>query len=173
LGAALLVAVASTAAQSVSFVDHLLRQQRFPPADLRAIDAGAAVLGMTEENARGHATEYLERVGLSDKLDAYPKELSGGQKQRVAIARALAMRPPLMLFDEITSALDPELVGGILEVLRELSASREMTMLIVTHEMGFARESSDRVLFFDDGRVLEDALPDQMFTAPRHERTSS
>jgi len=135
------------------------------------MEAPVHVLGMSKEHARGHATEYLERVGLSDKLDAYPGELSGGQKQRVAIARALAMRPPLMLFDEITSALDPELVGGILDVLRELSESREMTMLIVTHEMRFARESSDRVLFFDDGLVLEDAPPDQMFTDPCHART--
>lgn len=135
------------------------------------MEAPVHVLGLSKADARGHAMEYLDRVGLSDKLDAYPAELSGGQKQRVAIARALAMRPPLMLFDEITSALDPELVGGILDVLRELSASREMTMLIVTHEMGFARESSDRVLFFDDGLVLEDAPPGEMFTQPRHERT--
>jgi polar amino acid transport system ATP-binding protein len=135
------------------------------------MEAPVHVLAMSKKDAHRHATGYLERVGLTDKLTAYPSQLSGGQKQRVAIARALAMRPPLMLFDEITSALDPELVGGILELLRELSASREMTMVIVTHEMTFARESSDRVLFFDAGLVLEDAPPGEIFTAPRHERT--
>ena len=135
------------------------------------MEAPRYVLGLSRNDAHREAVGYLERVGLTDKLDAYPGALSGGQKQRVAIARALAMRPSLMLFDEITSALDPELVGGILELLAELSASRDMTMLIVTHEMTFARESSDRVLFFDDGLILEDAPPAEIFSEPRHQRT--
>ena len=129
------------------------------------------VLRMPAREARQHASAYLARVGLGEKLQAYPRELSGGQKQRVAIARALAMRPRLMLFDEITSALDPELVGGILDLLRDLTTARETTMLIVTHEMSFARSSSDRVLFFDRGVIVEDAEPAVMFAAPRHERT--
>ncbi len=135
------------------------------------MEAPVHVLGLAKEQAREQASADLARVGLGGKLDAYPRELSGGQKQRVAIARALAMHPRLMLFDEITSALDPELVGGILDLLGELSASRDMTMLIVTHEMGFARSGSDRVLFFDHGVIVEDAPPDVMFTAPRAERT--
>jgi polar amino acid transport system ATP-binding protein len=135
------------------------------------MEAPIQVLGLSTGEADRRAAEYLTRVGLGDKLDAYPRELSGGQKQRVAIARALAMRPPIMLFDEITSALDPELVGGILDLLRELSRTREMTMLIVTHEMRFARDSSDRVLFFEDGGIVEDADPAVMFSVPRHERT--
>jgi polar amino acid transport system ATP-binding protein len=135
------------------------------------MEAPVHVLGLPGHEARQQASAYLARVGLGDKLQAYPRELSGGQKQRVAIARALAMRPRLMLFDEITSALDPELVGGILDLLRDLTAAREMTMLIVTHEMSFARSSSDRVLFFDRGVIVEDAGPAVMFTAPRHERT--
>ena len=134
------------------------------------MEAPVHVLGRPKADAAREAAAHLGRVGLGDKLDALPRELSGGQKQRVAIARALAMRPPVMLFDEITSALDPELVGGILDLLRELSRAREMTMLIVTHEMRFARDSSDRILFFDRGIVLEDARPDVMFTEPRHER---
>jgi len=135
------------------------------------MEAPVHVLRMDRDDARRQAERYLERVGLADKVHAWPRELSGGQKQRVAIARALAMHPRLMLFDEITSALDPELVGGVLDLLRELSASREMTMLIVTHEMAFARHSSDRVLFFDQGVIVEDAVPEVMFTAPREERT--
>jgi polar amino acid transport system ATP-binding protein len=135
------------------------------------MEAPVHVLGLPGREARQQAAAYLARVGLGDKLQAYPRELSGGQKQRVAIARALAMRPRLMLFDEITSALDPELVGGILDLLRDLTAAREMTMVIVTHEMSFARSSSDRVLFFDRGVIVEDAEPAVMFTAPRHART--
>jgi len=135
------------------------------------MEAPASVLRLSKADARDRAAGYLRRVELGDKLDAYPRELSGGQKQRVAIARALAMRPQLMLFDEITSALDPELVGGILALLRELSATREMTMLIVTHEMSFARGSSDRVLFFDRGAIVEDADPETVFTAPQQPRT--
>jgi polar amino acid transport system ATP-binding protein len=135
------------------------------------MEAPVHVRGLARADAAREAEAHLARVGLSDKLGAYPRELSGGQKQRVAIARALAMQPPLMLFDEITSALDPELVGGVLDLLGELSRSREMTMLIVTHEMRFARDSSDRILFFDRGMVLEDAEPALIFSAPRHART--
>ncbi|MPZ21274.1 MAG: ectoine/hydroxyectoine ABC transporter ATP-binding protein EhuA [Luteitalea sp.] len=134
-------------------------------------EAPIHVLGLSKEEAERIATADLERVGLGEKLAAYPAELSGGQKQRVAIARALAMHPRIMLFDEITSALDPELVGGILDLLRELAASGEMTMLVVTHVMNFARRCSHRVLFFDHGVVLEDAHPEVIFTAPSHERT--
>lgn len=121
--------------------------------------------------AESRARDLLDMVGLSDKADAYPAQLSGGQKQRVAIARALAMRPQVMLFDEVTSALDPELVGEVLAVLRQLAAEREMTMLIVTHEMSFAQDISDRVMFFDQGVIVEDAAPDQLFNQPAEPRT--
>ena len=113
--------------------------------------------------------DLLERVGLGDKIDAYPAQLSGGQQQRVAIARALAMEPKLMLFDEPTSALDPELVGDVLDVMRGL-ARDGMTMIVVTHEMGFAREVGDRILFFDQGRIAQDAPPDAFFGAQQNER---
>jgi len=129
------------------------------------------VLGMSRETARQRAMEYLEMVELSDKAQVYPGQLSGGQKQRIAIARALAMRPKIMLFDEITSALDPELVGGVLAILRKLSARRTMTMLIVTHQMDFAERSADRVLFFDQGRVVEDGEAKAVFKLPAQERT--
>ncbi len=134
-------------------------------------EAPIHVLGLSKREARERAESYLEMVGLSDKLNAYPAQLSGGQKQRVAIARALAMRPKIMLFDEITSALDPELVGGVLDLLREIKESGDMTMLIVTHEMKFARDSSDRVLFFDEGVIREDSDPKRIFTNPEHDRT--
>jgi glutamine transport system ATP-binding protein len=116
--------------------------------------------------------ELLEKVGLADKADAYPEHLSGGQKQRVAIARSLAMRPKAMLFDEPTSALDPELVGEVLEVMKQLGREG-MTMVVVTHEMGFAREVADRVVFMDDGQIVEDSPPEEMFESPAHERTRS
>ncbi len=116
------------------------------------------------------AEELLSRVGMSDKKDAYPSQLSGGQKQRVAIARALAMDPEIMLFDEPTSALDPEMVGEVLDVMKKL-AEDGMTMICVTHEMGFAREVADRVLFMDDGVLLEKGTPEQIFSNPQHERT--
>lgn len=116
------------------------------------------------------ARVLLKRVGLEEKADVYPGKLSGGQKQRVAIARALAMNPQVLLFDEPTSALDPEMVGEVLEVMKEL-AKEGMTMLVVTHEMGFAREVSDRVLFMDDGVILEDRNPKELFGDPREERT--
>ena len=121
-----------------------------------------------EEN-KARAMELLERVGLSDKADAYPSQLSGGQKQRVAIVRSLAMQPEVMLFDEPTSALDPEMVGEVLEVMKDLAKSG-MTMVVVTHEMGFAREVADRVLFMDEGRILEEGTPDAIFNHPQNDR---
>jgi ABC-type polar amino acid transport system ATPase subunit len=117
------------------------------------------------------ALALMAKVGLSDKVGAYPHELSGGQQQRVAIARALAMRPKAMLFDEVTSALDPELVGDVLRVMRQLAADG-MTMIVVTHEMGFAREVADRVIFMADGMIVEEGPPAEIFTRPRNERTS-
>ena len=134
-------------------------------------EAPVLVLKSPKDQAEAEARELLDMVGLSDKVDAYPSQLSGGQKQRVAIARALAMRPQVMLFDEVTSALDPELVGEVLSVLRTLAHQSDMTMLIVTHEMRFAQDSSDRILFFDQGCILEDASPDQIFTDPTEDRT--
>ncbi|CEN28736.1 MAG: amino acid ABC transporter ATP-binding protein [Lactococcus sp.] len=124
---------------------------------------------MTKSEAHTKALDLLEKVGLSDKADAMPESLSGGQKQRVAIARALAMDPDLMLFDEPTSALDPEMVGDVLEVMQDL-AKEGMTMLIVTHEMGFARKVANRVIFTDGGQILEDSTPDQLFDNPQHPR---
>jgi len=121
--------------------------------------------------AREKARELLSRVGLEDKDRAYPSQLSGGQKQRVAIARALAMEPDIMLFDEATSALDPELVGEVLQVMQDLAAEG-MTMLVVTHEMGFAREVADRVVMMDEGLIIEDDSPQRMFDSPKEERTS-
>jgi ABC-type polar amino acid transport system ATPase subunit len=122
------------------------------------------------EEARKRGEGLLAKVGLSDKVDAYPHELSGGQQQRVAIARSLAMQPKAMLFDEVTSALDPELIGEVLRVMRQLAAEG-MTMIVVTHEMAFARDVADRVLFMADGVVVEEGTPEQIFKAPRHERT--
>lgn len=129
------------------------------------------VAGTARADANQQARELLDRVGLGDKSDVYPSRLSGGQKQRVAIARALAMSPHVMLFDEVTSALDPELVGEVLAVLRQLAHESDMTMLLVTHEMRFAREISDRVLFFERGRIVEDSPPEQMFQNPANPRT--
>jgi len=123
-----------------------------------------------EEKARAKALELLDQVGLSDKAEAYPASLSGGQSQRVAIARALAMEPKVMLFDEPTSALDPEMVGEVLTVMKEL-AQGGMTMVVVTHEMGFAREVGDRVLFMEQGRIVEEAPPQELFGNPQQERT--
>ena len=131
------------------------------PMKVRRIETGEA-----EKSARA----LLARVGLADKADAYPSQLSGGQQQRVAIARALAMRPKVMLFDEPTSALDPEMVGEVLDVMRSL-AEDGMTMVIVTHEMGFAREVGDRLLFVDDGRIIEQGAPKDVFEHPQEERT--
>ncbi|UPQ86709.1 amino acid ABC transporter ATP-binding protein [Ignavigranum ruoffiae] len=125
---------------------------------------------MSEKEAEDYARELLETVDLSDKVDAYPRSLSGGQKQRVAIARALAMKPDIMLFDEPTSALDPEMVGDVLAVMQNL-ANEGMTMIVVTHEMGFAREVADRVVFMEEGYVVEVNTPDQLFNQPKEERT--
>jgi polar amino acid transport system ATP-binding protein len=132
--------------------------------------APVAVKGEKKSDAIAAARVLLERVGLSDKADARTRSLSGGQQQRVAIARALAMRPALMLFDEPTSALDPEMVGEVLEVMRDLAESG-MTMVVVSHEMGFVREAADRVVVMVDGRIIEEGEPTQVFTAPREERT--
>ncbi len=140
---------------------------------LRNITLAPVRLGKwTQEEAEGKALRLLERVGLERKADTYPNKLSGGQKQRVAIARALAMNPEILLFDEPTSALDPEMVGEVLEVIKEL-VREGMTMLVVTHEMGFAREVSSRVLFFDQGIILEEGTPEKLFGSPEHQRTKT
>ena len=129
--------------------------------------------GEKRSDADRRARELLNMVGLADKADYMPSQLSGGQKQRVAIARALALRPQIMLFDEVTSALDPELVEEVLEVMKRLANETDMTMLLVTHEMGFAHDFADRVLFFDKGRIVEQGPPAQIFTAPQEDRTKS
>ena len=132
--------------------------------------APSKVRKLTDAQARTRASELLQKVGLIDKIDAYPNQLSGGQQQRVAIARALAMQPRIMLFDEPTSALDPEMVGEVLAVMQAL-AEEGMTMLVVTHEMGFARQVADRVIFLDEGLVVEDGTPLELFDHPKEERT--
>ena len=134
------------------------------------IEAPMRVRKASRDEAVAQGEALLARVGLADKRDAYPGRLSGGQQQRVAIARALAMRPALMLFDEPTSALDPEMIGEVLEVMQELAAEG-MTMVVVSHEMGFAREAADRMVMMDDGVIVEEAPPAQFFAAPAHERT--
>lgn len=136
------------------------------------VEGPVHVKGTPKAAARARATELMDRVGLADKADAYPAQLSGGQQQRVAIARALAMDPKLMLFDEPTSALDPELVGEVLTVMRDL-ARDGMTMIVVTHEMGFAREVADRVVFMDAGVVVESGTPQEVIGNPQHQRTRS
>ncbi len=128
------------------------------------------LLKMSKEEAETMAKELLKRVGLGDRANAYPSQLSGGQKQRIAIVRALCMKPEVMLFDEPTSALDPEMVGEVLEVMKEL-ASEGMTMAVVTHEMGFAREVADRVIFMADGAIVEEGTPDEIFSNPKNPRT--
>lgn len=128
------------------------------------------VRGLSSEEAISRAYQLLDRVGLRHKADVYPEQLSGGQQQRIAIARALAMRPKVMLFDEPTSALDPEMIQEVLDVMKDL-AMEGMTMLVVTHEMGFAREVAHRVLFMDEGEILEEGTPDQLFSNPKNERT--
>ncbi|MFO7594926.1 MAG: amino acid ABC transporter ATP-binding protein [Desulfocurvibacter africanus] len=134
------------------------------------IEGPTQVLGKSKDEAVETARAYLDKVGLSDKVDVWPSQLSGGQKQRVAIARALAMEPEAILFDEPTSALDPELVGEVLAVMKELAAEG-MTMVVVTHEMGFAREVADTVYFMDEGVILEQGTPEQVFGQPREDRT--
>ncbi|SDN25892.1 amino acid ABC transporter ATP-binding protein [Bacillus sp. OK048] len=126
-------------------------------------------LGQSEKEAKETARHYLEKVGILDKAESYPSQLSGGQQQRVAIARGLAMKPEIMLFDEPTSALDPEMIGEVLDVMKTL-AREGMTMVVVTHEMGFAREVADRIVFIDAGRILEDAVPAEFYENPREER---
>jgi polar amino acid transport system ATP-binding protein len=135
------------------------------------MEAPISVLGLPRKEAEARAAELLGMVGLGDKKSHYPIQLSGGQKQRVAIARALAMRPKIMLFDEVTSALDPELVGEVLNVIRKLGAEHDLTMLMVTHQMGFAKEFADRVCFFYAGKIAEQGPPEQIFGAPQSERT--
>ena len=135
------------------------------------MEAPMTVLGLSKAEAFERAERLLNLVGLGDKLDHYPGQLSGGQKQRVAIARACAMRPKIMLFDEVTSALDPELVGEVLSVIRQLGEDHNLTMLMVTHQMGFAREFADRVCFFYGGKIAEQGAPDEIFGNPKNERT--
>ena len=134
-------------------------------------EAPMSVLGLSKAEARERAEELLEMVGLADQADKFPAQLSGGQQQRVAIARALAMRPRIMLFDEPTSALDPELVGEVLKIIRRLAREQDLTMVMVTHEMQFARDISDRVCFFDQGVIVESGRPELIFTEPREART--
>jgi polar amino acid transport system ATP-binding protein len=177
---------------------HMQRNERLAPADERylrsvrgqigmvfqhfnlfphmsalgnCMEAPVHVLGLPKAEARARAEELLNMVGLADKMAHYPSQLSGGQQQRVAIARALAKRPKVMLFDEVTSALDPELVGEVLNVIRKLGAEHNLTMLMVTHQMGFAREFADRVCFFYAGKIAEQGAPAQIFSSPRNERT--
>ncbi|HEX5395475.1 MAG TPA: amino acid ABC transporter ATP-binding protein, partial [Candidatus Limnocylindria bacterium] len=133
-------------------------------------EAPIQVRHMAESEARDIGRDLLARVGLANKLDAYPGQLSGGQQQRVAIARALAMNPALLLFDEPTSALDPEMIGEVLEVMKRLAADG-MTMIVVSHEMGFAREAADRVVMMDEGQIVEQGKPEEMFANAQHERT--
>ncbi len=149
--------------QNFNLFSHLTIEKNImlAPVDLKK---------MTKEEASQKAKDLLKRVGLEDKLHSYPHQLSGGQQQRVAIARALAMNPDIMLFDEPTSALDPEMVGEVLTVMREL-ADQGMTMVCVTHEMGFAKEVADRVIFIDDGVILEQGTPEEVFGSPKHPRT--
>jgi polar amino acid transport system ATP-binding protein len=135
------------------------------------IEAPVEVLGMKKEEAEERALDLLDLVGLSDKKDEHPSRLSGGQQQRVAIARALAMRPKVMLLDEITSALDPEVVGEVLNVIRSLNKEYDLTMIMVTHQMGFAKEISDRVCFFNEGKIFEQGSPEELFDNPQNERT--
>ena len=146
----------------------------FPHMDImKNLTIGPVQLqGISQEEAEKEARRLLERVGLADRAHAYPSQLSGGQKQRIAIVRALCMKPDVMLFDEPTSALDPEMVGEVLNVMRDL-AEEKMTMVVVTHEMGFAREVATRVLFMDGGYIMEEAAPEEFFTNPKNERLKS
>lgn len=133
-------------------------------------EAPVQVLGLSKEEARERAVNMLEKVGLGDKLDNYPEQLSGGQKQRVAIARAVVMHPKVMLFDEVTSALDPELVGEVLEVIKDLAKETDMAMILVTHEMDFARDVADRIVFLHDGQIEEQGKPKELLANPKSER---
>jgi len=133
-------------------------------------EAPIHVLGLSKEEATERAVDMLNKVGLGDKLEAYPEQLSGGQKQRVAIARAVVMRPKVMLFDEVTSALDPELVGEVLEVIKDLAEETDMAMILVTHEMDFARDVADRVVFLHNGQIEEQGKPSEILENPKSER---
>lgn len=146
-----------------------MRKQKRGAKKSGASEAPLKSTAQIKADAKENALKLLERIGLSDKADAYPSQLSGGQKQRVAIVRSLAMNPDVMLFDEPTSALDPEMVGEVLDVMKDLAKSG-MTMVVVTHEMGFAREVGDRVLFMDDGKILEQGTPDALFNHPQNPR---
>lgn len=137
------------------------------------IEAPINVLGLSKEEAIERAKEMLDKVGLASKIDQYPAQLSGGQQQRVAIARALVMKPKVMLFDEPTSALDPELVGEVLDVIREIAEEGETAMMLITHEMDFARDVADRILFTDGGKIVEEGLPEQIFGNPKSDRLQS
>jgi ABC-type polar amino acid transport system ATPase subunit len=148
--------------QQFNLFPHMTVQRNITLAPIRA-------KGVPQAQAKAKAAELLERVGIPEKADAYPADLSGGQQQRVAIARALAMEPALMLFDEPTSALDPEMIREVLDVMRDLARSG-LTMVVVTHEMGFAREVCDRLVFIDEGRIVEEGPPDEFFTSARSER---
>jgi polar amino acid transport system ATP-binding protein len=152
--------------QSFNLFPHMSTRQN-------VMEAPVQVLGLSKAEARERAEELLAMVGLEDKLDHYPSQLSGGQQQRVAIARALAMRPQVMLFDEVTSALDPELCGEVLNVIRRLGDAHSLTMLMVTHQMGFAREFADRVCFFNEGRIHEQGTPEALFDNPQESRTQA
>src|SRR5690606_37892166 len=150
--------------QSFNLFPHMCALQN-------VIEAPVQVLGMGKKEATERAEELLAMVGLGEKLRHFPSQLSGGQQQRVAIARALAMRPKVMLFDEVTSALDPELCGEVLQVIRRLGSEHNLTMLMVTHQMGFAKEFADRVCFFYAGKIAEQNTPDAIFGDPQNERT--
>jgi polar amino acid transport system ATP-binding protein len=150
--------------QSFNLFPHMTAMQN-------CIEAPTTVLGMKKSEAEERAANLLDMVGLAAKKSHYPSQLSGGQQQRVAIARALAMRPKIMLFDEVTSALDPELVGEVLQVIRKLGTEHDLTMLMVTHQMGFAKEFADRVCFFSGGKICEQGPPAEFFSKPKNERT--
>jgi polar amino acid transport system ATP-binding protein len=150
--------------QSFNLFPHMTALQN-------CIEAPMTVLGMKRKDAEERAAQLLDMVGLSEKKGHYPSQLSGGQQQRVAIARACAMRPKIMLFDEVTSALDPELVGEVLQVIRQLGREHDLTMLMVTHQMGFAKEFSDRVCFFYQGKICEQGPPNELFGSPKNDRT--
>ena len=137
------------------------------------MEAPVQVLGLKKDEARQRAMRLLEMVGMEDKIDQYPARLSGGQQQRVAIARALAMRPKVMLLDEVTSALDPEVIGEVTNVIRKLNDEHDLTILMVTHQMGFAREISNRICFFDEGVIAEQGTPDELFDNPQNQRTKN
>jgi polar amino acid transport system ATP-binding protein len=152
--------------QSFNLFPHLSAKDNVMIGQMR-------VLKKSKEEAEAEAIKQLEAVGLGDRMDYMPAQLSGGQQQRVAIARAVAMHPDVLLFDEPTSALDPELVRGVLDVMRDLAENSGMTMIVVTHEMGFARDVADRVVFMEDGLVVEQGLPEKVFDNPENERTAA